>query len=143
MASVQQRFDENTITREEWTWVEELIRDVAQEEERNTFVKNLFEWHLAVRQFRKIEQKRIILGAPTPVDMECHALCLHGLLTMGHGLVLQSQQFKDSALAQFNVRHEEIAAYVEELEQSLREWHHGFAEKDLESVRKSVFIGAA
>ena len=33
----------------------------------------------------------------------------------------------------------QIAAYVEEFRQSLREWHHGFSGGDLERVKESVF----
>ena len=128
MAPLQQRFDEDSITREEWVWVEDLIKDVAREEESNLFAQKLFQWDLAVKQFRKIENKRIILGTPKPIDLQFHALCLHALLTIGRALVIESKRFQGEDLTKFQIKHEEVEAYVEELEQSLREWHHGFTE---------------
>ena len=143
MAPLQQRFDEDSITREEWAWVEDLIKDVAREEESDLFAQKLFQWDLAVKQFRKIENKRIILGTPKPIDLQFHALCLHGLLTIGRALVISSGRFKPDDLTKFQIKHEEIEAYVEELEQSLREWHHGFTEGELAKVREAVFGGKA
>src|SRR3989442_1568111 len=115
---------------EEWTWVEDLIKDVADEHESDLFAQKLFQWDLAVKQFRKLEQKRIILGTPTGIDLQFHALCLHRLLTIGRALVIASKQFNADELVKFQVRHDQIEAYVEELEQSFREWHHGFTEDE-------------
>jgi len=143
MAQVQQQFDEAAITREEWAWVEDLIKDVGREEEGDLFAQKLFQWDLAVKQFRKLEQKRIILGTPTEIDLQFHALCLHGLLTIGRALVITSKQFNAEELVKFQVRHDQIEAYVEELEQSFREWHHGFTEDELARVREALFGGKA
>lgn len=137
------KIDEDNITREEWAWVEDLIKDVAQEEESDVFVQKLFQWDLAVKQFRKIENKRMILGSPRPIDLQFHALCLHGLLTIGRALLIEAKRFNADDLVKFQVKHEDIEAYVEELEQSLREWHHGFTEKELTRVREAVFGGEA
>jgi len=57
-------------------------------------------------------------------------------------LIIDSRRFKPDDLVKFQIKHEEIEAYVEELEQSLREWHHGFTENELKQVREAVF-GAA
>lgn len=143
MAPLQQRFDDDSITREEWAWVESLIKDVAREEESDLFAQKLFQWDLAVKQFRKLENKRIILGTPKPLDLQFHALCLHGLLTIGHALVIDSRRFKPDDLVKFQIKHEEIEAYVAELEQSFREWHHGFTENELAEVREAVLGGKA
>ncbi len=143
MAEIQPRFDEDSITREEWAWVENLIKDVARDEQSGLFAQRLFQWDLAVKQFRKMEQKRIILGSPTQVDFDFQALCLHGLLAIGRALVLDSRRFRAVDLEPFQIKHEEIQAYVEELEQSFREWHHGFTTADLDRVKQAVFGGAA
>jgi len=139
MVPIQQRFDEDCITREEWEWVEDLIKDVAREEASGLFAQTLFQWDLAVKQFRKVENKHISRGTPKPDDLHFHALCLHALLTIGRALVIESRRFKPDDLAKIQVKHEEIEAYVEELEQSLREWHHGFTEGELAKVREAVF----
>jgi hypothetical protein len=50
-----------------------------------------------------------------------NALCLQAL-------VFESKKFQAEQLAQFGVKHSDIGVYVDELEQSFREWHHGFSE---------------
>lgn len=139
MAPIQQQFDEENVSREEWKWVEDLIADVARDEQSGLFAQRLFQWDLAVKQFRKIEMKRIVAGVPSPIDLRFHALCLHALLAMGQALVVDSNRFKAEELANFQIKHGEIEAYVEELEQSLREWHHGFSDAELNRVRETVF----
>ena len=136
-------FGELSISREEWSWVEDLInevnREVQQQFRRATFPRNLFQWDLAARQFRKIEQRRLLLQKPTELDLQRHAVCLHALLAIGHALVLASRGFQVEELDQLGVRREEIEAYVAELEESLREWHHGFSEEEINQAREKLF----
>ncbi len=143
MTTVEQRLDERAVTHEEWAWVESLISEVSRQEKNDVFAKRLFHWDLAARQFRKIEYRRIVLGKPAALDLEFHARCLQGLLTIGHALVVASRQLQAEELARVGVKREEIEAYVEELEQSFREWHHGFSDEQLEKVRKAVFSAKA
>lgn len=131
------------MTREQWAWVEGLIRDVSRPEEGNIFARRVFQWDLAVRQFQKVEHERIVVGTPTDVDFEAHARCLQGLLTIGNALVMASREFQPEELARFGIRREEIGAYVEALEQSFREWHHGLSEEYLDKVRQALFSGEA
>jgi transcription termination factor NusB len=139
MTNGQPTFDEERITQEEWVWVRGLIEDVARDDARIRFVQALFQWDLAVKQFRKVEQKRIIHGAPTAVDFHFQALCLHALLAIGRALILESKRFDPADLERLQIKNEEIESYVEELEQSLREHHHGFRADELDRVRRKVF----
>lgn len=127
------------ITHQEWEWVHEMIGEVESQEQREDFARWLFQWDFAVREFRKVEQRRIVLGSPNDFDMRFHALCLHSLLASGHALVLQSHDFDAAELKQFGVAHDQIEAYVTELEQSFREWHHGFTEAELAGARTAIF----
>src|SRR5439155_24959242 len=104
-----------------------------------TVVSTIFPWDLAVRQFRKVEHERIVLGSPTPTDFGGHARCLEGLLMIGRALVLACRQYPPQELARFGIRHEEVEACVGALEQSFRERHHGFTVDRLEQVRKASF----
>ena len=139
MAAVQNAPAQAGISAEEWAWVEGLIRDVSREEQANLVARKVFQWDLAVQQFRKVEHERIVLGSPTPTDFGGHARCLEGLLMIGRALVLACRQYPPQELARFGIRHEEVEACVGALEQSFREWHHGFTEERLEQVRKAVF----
>lgn len=136
-------FPQENITPEEWAWVRDLIQEVQQEEQRDSFVKSLFEWDLAVRQFRKVEMRRIILAPPTENDILYHGLCLHALLAIGNALLLEGRKFSGEQLAVFEVSMSQISAYVAELEQSYREWHHGIPEAELVKTRQVIFSATA
>ncbi len=143
MSTTHPTFADEAITKEEWQWVRELIQDVDQDTRRDQFVRTLFQWDLAVRQFRKVEQKRVISQTPSEEDLRNHALCLHALLALGHALVAESRKFNPDQLEQFAVKHADIQAYVEELEQSYREWHHGFTVGEIAEAQKKIFGATA
>ncbi len=69
--------------------------------------------------------------------------CLHGLLALGHSLVLQAERFSEQELTALNVRYDQLVAYVEELDQSLREWHHGLSVEEIKAAQTRIFGGAA
>ena len=135
-------FSNEDITPQEWAWVQDLIQDVQRQELCETFAKSLFEWDLVVRQFRKVEYKRIVIGSPTENDWLCHSVCLYALLAFGKLILLQSRKISDAELKALGVTRDEIVAYVEELEQSSRERHHGITEAELSTVREAIFGGA-
>src|SRR5438132_7615831 len=126
------------ITPQEWEWVHEMIGEIERQEKREDFARWLFQWDFAVKGFRKVAQRRIILGRPTDADWRFHAICLHDLLATGHALILRSRDFDAAELKQFNVSHEDIEAYVAELEQSFREWHHGFTETEVSNAQQAI-----
>lgn len=136
-------FPADSITPQEWAWVQDLIQEVQREARCEVFGKRLWEWDLAVRLFRKVEYRRIILGNPTENDWLHHAACLHALLAQGHVLRLESQELSDADLNALGRTREQIAAGVAELEQSLREWRHGFSERELAEARRKLFGVAA
>jgi hypothetical protein len=134
---------ESKISREHWEWVRGLIRDIEREEKRDEFLRTLFQWDLAVREFRKVELAAMILGQPVEQDFHFHAICLHSLLATGHSLILMAEQFDPKDLEHCRVEPAQITAYVEELEQSFREWHHGFNDHEVEATRVKIFGGEA
>ena len=133
----------DAITPREWQWVQELIADVQRQARREAFAQTLGQWDLAVRQFRKVEQRRFVEHTPTEEDLRYHALCLQALLAVGHTLVLDAQRFSEEELAALNVRPEQIVAYVEELNQSLREWHHGLSAEEIKAAQDRIFGASA
>ena len=130
------------ISPQEWEWVHEMIGEIERQEKREDFARWFFHWDFAVREFRKVEQRRITLGQPTDADWRFHAICLHDLLATGHALVLHAADFSAVELRQFGVAQEDIEAYVAELEHTFRESHHGFTGAELSSAQQAIF-GAA
>ncbi|MDQ3622749.1 MAG: hypothetical protein M3463_09700 [Verrucomicrobiota bacterium] len=139
------------ISSKEWEVVCELIQEVEQDQNREvehdknrvTFIKNLTEWQLATRFFRRIEMKRILLAEPDEKDLRLQAICLHALLTMGKALLSWSKDFPHQELRLLNIAPEDIAASVEALKLSLRERHHAFSESEIRHAQSVIFGGAA
>ena len=134
---------EESITPQEWQGVKELIDELEQDAQCELFVKSLFQWDLAVKYFRKVELRRIILGEPKEEDLRFHAMCLNALMAVGNALLLKAKTLKDGYLASINITYSQIDAYVEELSQSYREWHHGFTKKEVGDLKARIFGGAA
>ncbi len=131
------------ISQKEWDAVSDLIEDVQNDQERDEFIKSFVEWRFAVRKFRTVETNRMILSEPNETDFRCRAICLHSLLAMGEALVLWSHDFRAGAFIAIRITHEDIAACVEELQQSLREWHNGFTAAESQAAQSVIFGGQA
>jgi hypothetical protein len=134
------------ITPEEWKYTRDMIAECAAEqasdERREDFARRFFQWDLAVRYFRKMEMKRMIHGEPSEMDYRCQALLLHTLAAGGHAFVMLSKTFSPEELSVMGLKHEDIVAYVEELEQSNREAQCVLSPAELEIIQRQVF-GAA
>lgn len=127
------------ITPEEWSWVQALIHDVRHEERREAFARELFQWELAVGKFRQLEERWLLHGTPTEEGLHNHAACLHGLLAIGHRLVLAAVGFSADELSRIGVTSERVTATVEDLQISLREWHSSFSPEELVTAREAIF----
>jgi len=130
------------IRQQEWDAICDLIEEVEQDQRRGEFARSLMEWNLAARKFRKVELSRLTLGDPQELDFQRHAICLHSLLAMGEALIIWSRDFEPDQLALLNIAHRDIEASVEDLRQSLREWHHDFSSEEVKHARKVIFGGA-
>ena len=129
------------VTSQEWKWVQDLIRDVQNQEKCEAFVTCCGGWHLAVQQFRKVELHCVILQSPGEDDLLAHAACLHALLAVGNLLLIEARKLEKNVLSSLGFSVEQLAAYVEELESSLREWHHSLSEAELSAARVKIFGG--
>ena len=127
------------ITAHEWAWVRALIQDVMREREREDFVTAYAEWNLAIRQFRKIEDERIILNEPTAEDLLEHEACLAGLVEQGRNLVRQATKLTDAELAALHIARENLEAGLWSLQQDWDVRHHQFSEAELEAARRKIF----
>jgi len=129
----------NFISPNDWQSVQDLIEEVQREEQCAIFAKTLFQWDLAVKMFRKVEMKRFIIGTPNELDFKFHAICLGALVSLGSALSFSARGFAVEELQKFNVTRDQIEAYVEELKQSFREWHHGFTKPEIKSLKNLIF----
>jgi hypothetical protein len=133
----------DTVTEQDWKHVQELIAELKQDEACEDFLKALFQWDLVVKSFRKTADRRLLFSTPTEVDLQFHAMSINALLALGNALLLQAKQFSPEELAKHRVKHSEIEAYVEDLAQRHREWHHGFTADEVSALRRKIFSHAS
>jgi hypothetical protein len=136
-------FPAESISLRDWVWVQDLIQEVQRQQIGEAFARKFWEWDLAVRLFRKVEFRRMVLASPSEADLLWHAACLHALLAMGNLLLLEARKLSLSEMESFGLRHEQLDAYVAELDQNFREWHHGMSETELTAARQKIFGVAA
>ena len=127
------------ITSEEWAWVQALIHDVRHEERREAFARELFQWELAVGKFRQLEERWLLHSSPTEDGLHNHAACLHGLLAIGHRLVLAAAGFSTDELGRIGATLERVTATVEDLQISLREWHSSCSPAEISTAQEAIF----
>jgi hypothetical protein len=118
---VPKTIDPPIIDRKDWAAVQELITEV-QQAERYAAKIHLFD--AAVRLFRHVEREQLFIPpTPIPDDLKVHEALLHSLLSAGQLLELRIQNIDDDDLAAFDIRRENLLAYVRELQDTLRTWH--------------------
>jgi hypothetical protein len=127
------------ITPQDWASVRDLIKEVQRSELCDVFAKTLFWWDLTVKTFRKVEFSMILLGEPTPEDFQNYFASLAALIAIGHSLIGRSREFSPDELAKFEVTHEQIEAYVEDLQITYREHNHGFTSQELGAASVKIF----
>jgi hypothetical protein len=111
------------ISREDWLAVQKLIMEVKLQEYASAFAASVAVWDAAVRLFRTVEQNHLIQKAPSHADLEYHKAALYLLLGAGVTLKVRAASFKPEELKEFNLRAEDLDAYVRELEMTLSDWH--------------------
>jgi hypothetical protein len=133
------------ITPKEWQWVRDLIADLERDGNRETCIKltQLYgAWTVAVRMFRLVERERMFLGEPSEQDLQLHALCLYGLLTLGQSLRIAVDGLREE-LEKLEFNFANLEAYLWELRASLHEWHaDGYSGEELETLRQRIFAAA-
>lgn len=111
------------ISREDWAAVQNLIKEVNLKEYASAFAAGVAVWDAAVRLFRTLEQHNLIEQTPTETDIEYHKALIHLLVGVGLILKVRAASFRPEELKEFNLRQDDINAYVRELEMTLSDWY--------------------
>ena len=76
---------------------------------------------------------------PTPDDVRHHKAALLALLSVGQFLVIEADKFSNDELRPFNIRKEDLLAYVRELEHSYSEWHGELSAQQRLNLSRKIF----
>src|SRR5260221_6792226 len=101
----------------DWVAVKILIDEVDQEitARRSHLLYRVTAWLLAIRIFKRVEERKIVLAEPAPRDIEYHRAFTSLLLGHGDFLLLELRKHEEIDPENIGVRFEDVAAHVEEL----------------------------
>jgi hypothetical protein len=142
-AMIKTENEKPNISREDWTAVQNLIKEVNLKEHASAFAASVAIWDAAVHLFRRLEQEHLIEQTPTETDLDYHKGLLHLLLGVGHILKVRAASFRPEVLKEFNLRREDVQAYVRELEMTLSDWHGEHDTAKIAALEKELLSDCA
>lgn len=127
----------------DWAAIKILLEEVEQEiaARRSHLLFCLNAWLLALRIFRRVEEKKFVLSDPVPRDHEYHKAFTAMLLGQGEALLLELRRHHEIDSEHIGVPFEDIAAQVEELRYDDRSRYGGMTEERREEILREVFGG--
>jgi uncharacterized DUF497 family protein len=129
-----------TASMECWEFVKNLLNDLQAEEEREQLATLFGQWRLSLKAFRRAEAQRITLqDCPTEADMLFHRACVTELISVGTLIEIGANEHSQDELAKHGLRLETIHAYLQDLRNTLDEWHGQVPESRLETIRNRIF----
>jgi hypothetical protein len=101
----------------DWVAVKILIDEVEEEisARRSHLLFRVNAWILAIRIFRRIEERKLILSEPAPRDTEYHKAFTALLCGQGQVLLIELKRHEEIDSHNIGVPFEDIAAQVDEL----------------------------
>lgn len=124
---------------EHWEFVRQLLHDLDQEEDRERIAYILGQWRLSIRAFRRVEEQRMVQQDPTSQDLLLHKACVTALLSTGAIIQALAHDHSPSDLAAHGVNPDTIAALMQDLHNTLDEWHGQACPDRLAQLRDNIF----
>jgi hypothetical protein len=130
---------------EDWAEVQFLIAEVQQaERETARYAACILMWDVAARAFRLVERRELFEQAPSPENLKVHGQLLGSLIKLGEILEIRIQNIEDEGLATFNIRRENLTAYIRELKDTFAMWHGPELEPGRAAeIEKAIFGGSS
>lgn len=123
----------------EWAFVQELLRDLQAEEDREELAYLYGQWRLSIRVFRRVEARRMTAMEPTDTDLLFHKACVTDLMSFGTLLQIAAQEHHDDELASCSIRRDVIAAILQDLHNTFDEWHAQIPVARIEALSATIF----
>jgi len=130
------------ISTREWAAVQDLLRDLQAEEDREHLALLYGQWRLSIRAFRRVEARRMTAIEPTETDLLFHKACIADLMSFGTLLQIAAKEHADEELAQYGIRREVIEAILRDLHNTFDEWHAQILQGRLDHLSAAIFDAA-
>jgi hypothetical protein len=140
-ADSQQGFLTYNLESPDWVAVKALLDEVDEGivARRSHVLFRVNAWLLAVRVFRRVEERRIVLGEPAPRDFEYHRAFASLLIGHGEILLLELKRHEEIEPEHIGVRFEDIAAHVQDLRYDQRSRYGGMTIERRDEILQEVF----
>lgn len=125
----------------DWVAVKILLNEVDEEiaARRSHVLFRLSAWLLALRIFRRIEQRKFILTEPVARDIDYHHAFLSLLLGQGDILLLELKRHEDSEPEAIGIPFADVLAQVEELRYDQISRYGDMTEERRAAILREVF----
>jgi len=139
MTTVTVQSQSSEISHVDWAFVTNLLHDLQAEEDREEIASLFGQWRLSIKAFRRVEERRMIRSSPEPLDLLCHKVCVTNLMSFGTMLQVAATDHGDDELAKHGLRRDVIEALVQDLHNTLDEWHGQVSEGRVAELESQIF----
>ena len=122
-----------------WEFVQNLLHDLQAEEDREQIAYLFGQWRLSIKAFRRVEAHRMNLTSPTELDVLFHRACVTDLISFGTLIEIAARGHDPAELSNHGVKLEFVIAIIQDLQNTLDEWHAQVSSAKLEGLRDRIF----
>lgn len=81
----------------------------------------------------------MIRQSPDDVDLLCHKMCVTNLMSFGSMLLIRATDHADCDLIKHGLRKDVIEALVQDLHNTLDEWHGQIPNDRIDALQRQIF----
>lgn len=132
---------EYKVDERDWSAVKLLIEELEQElaERRNHLLFRVSAWCFAVKIFKRVESEKIVLRTPAERDSKHHKAMIAFLRGCGEILLVELTAQQEIDPMRVGISFADLAAMVEELKISEREWYGDMTKARRAEILNDVF----
>jgi len=136
----QQEFDYKVDERD-WSAVKLLVEELEQElaERRNHLLFRITAWYIALKVFKRVEVEKVVLRPPSDRDFKYHRAIIAFLRGCGEILLVELSAHQEIDPERVGISFAALAAMVEELKISEREWYGDMTEARRREILNDAF----
>jgi hypothetical protein len=135
-----QEFDYKVDERD-WSAVKLLVEELEQElaERRNHLLFRITAWCFALKVFKRVEAEKVVLRPPSDRDSKYHRAIIAFLRGCGEILLVELSAHQEIDPERVGISFAALAAMVEELKISEREWYGDMTEARRREILNDAF----
>lgn len=140
LANKQEDFN-FAVDEKDWAAVKLLLEELEEElaERRSHLLFRVNVWVMSVRVFKRVEDRKMVIGNPTKRDRDYHRAMLGFLKGYGELLLMELERQDKADPKNIGMTFEDFAASVQGLRYAEREWYGDMTEARREEILGNVF----